>query len=130
MIKTTQGENAKAYPILMALGKQKVGVRLSLELYRLTNRMQEEWNFYCEKEQQIVQDCGGIILPNGTVSFPDDPANPKDPNRPHLKKFQQKRKELDELEVELDANPVDIRNDTALTISADEIRACLPFLTV
>ena len=130
MIKTTNGEIAKAYPVFLALGKQRVSVQLSLDLFRLSNRMQEYWNFYSEKEQQIVKDCGGIILPNGTVNFPDDPADPKDPNRPHLKQFQQKRKELDELEIELDATPVDIRNDTALTISADEIRACLPFLTV
>lgn len=130
MIKTTHGKIATAYPILMALCKQEVSIRVSRDLFHLTNRLQEDWDFYCKKEQEIVQSCGGIILPNGTVSFPDDPADPKDPNRPHLKQFQQKRKELDELEIEIDASPVDIRNDTALTISADEIRACLPFLTV
>ena len=98
MIKTTHGKMVAAFNALVR-NRQKVKGIDAKKLFHLKSAMREHFEFYAEQERNIVDELEGTITEDGMVLIPD---------KEKRKEYGRKRKELDEMECEIDTEPVTI----------------------
>lgn len=110
-IKTTQGKTLNAYKALNSMRK-KVKGKDALALFHLKRIVQENVEFHGEEEKRIIESCGGVLLPGGTVVI-EDPEKRME--------FLKAQAELREMECELKTEPVTLSLDNNQDITMEEI---------
>ena len=93
----------KAYSALGRLANMQLPVRDSRNLYMLSRQLEDAYSFELKQEKKLVEKYHGIIDNGGGVTFP---------NSDEAKKFGEEIAELNNLEVEIDFDPVVISCDS------------------
>ena len=87
----------KAYPVLAKLSDLKLPIKKARELYGMTKKMSEHFEFALNEEKKYIETYGGTLSENGTISF----ASPE-----KFAEFQEKLIELNESEVDWKENAI------------------------
>ena len=92
----------KAYSALGRLANMQLPVRDSRNLYMLSKQLDNAYNFELEQEKKLIEKYHGVLTGDGGVTFP---------NSDETKKFGEELAELNNLEVEVEFDPVVISCD-------------------
>ena len=99
MINVKQSDALNAFYAIRPLMRQRMSKQKALELYNLRLILQKQFDFQVEQEQNIIQELGGTVDEHGTVQ-----CGTKEKNL----EFQRQKQELFDLELQLEANEVDL----------------------
>lgn len=91
-MKTTNGRVLTAYSALVSI-RNKVKGKDALAMFYLKRKLQENVDFVAEEEQKLVTEHGGAVAPNGTIAIPE---------KEKWEAFLRERKELMDMEIEID----------------------------
>lgn len=89
----------RAYAALVKLVDYKLPVRKAFEIYKLTKAIEAQYQFAVSEERKYIDEFGGKINPDGTVSF-------ETPEK--FGAYQEKALALSEMDVEIDFTPVSL----------------------
>lgn len=118
MIKTTMNEAFNAYLTLSRI-RSKVKGMDALHLFHLKNMLQESVDFQNEEEGKLIEEAGGVITDNGTIIIAD----------PEKKKaYMKARKELAEMQTEVQTEPVKVNLERNPDITMEEIELLQGFV--
>lgn len=92
----------KAYSALGRLANMQMPVRDARNLYMLSKQLDDAYNFELEQERKLIEKYNGVLTGDGGVTFP---------NNDEAKKFGEELAELNNLDVEVDFDPVVIPCD-------------------
>ena len=109
-----QKEISKAYPIVMRLCSWKMPIAKSREIYKIAINMKEHFDFALNEEKKCVEEFGGVLNPDGTISFS---------SAENFSSFQSRVDELNESELEWEFKAVTLSESDMgnQLISAKEI---------
>lgn len=99
MINTTHGKALDAYAVLIKTAGILVDIRSARKLFELRKELQKSFEFYSERQNAIVAECGGTIAPDGLISFPEGADSLS---------YREKIGELNNLELEVNADVIEI----------------------
>lgn len=108
MIKTTHGKMVAAYNALIRIRQKAKGLDAK-NMFHLKTAMREHFEFYAEQERNNIEELGGTLTEDGMILIPD---------KEKRKEYGVKKKELDEMECEIEADPVmiDLNANPYLTL--------------
>ncbi len=120
MMKFSQKQIVKAYISLMHLSGASMPLGTALSLYQLRKKLEGTYQFCAEQEQVIIERYGGNNQ-NGSISFSDAES---------VAGAQADLKELNDMEVELDIEPVSVKVDDlhGLEVTLNDIDALNGFV--
>lgn len=95
----TQGKINQAYNALAKLVGFQFPVKKAFEIYKLTKIVETQYQFAVSEERKYIEEFGGKINPDGTVSF-------ETPEK--FGAYQEKALALSEMDVEIDFTPVSL----------------------
>lgn len=116
-MKTKQGKAVQAYVTLQMMGKKQINNFTAYKLYRLKKDLQQVVEFQSEQEEKLIQELGGTVE-NGQLNVPEG----KGPE------FNQKHRELEEMECEIDRDKITIWMKELPQISISEMEALDEFV--
>ncbi len=93
----TQFNVNRAYAALLRIADFKLPVKKAYELYKLTKAVEERYQFAVSEEKKYVDEFGGKINQDGTVSFEDTEK---------FGAFQDRVAELNEMTVDIEVTPI------------------------
>lgn len=112
-MKTTQKRAVAAYRALQEIGRQPFPVRDALRLLQAKKRLEMAWEFQLQEENKLIESYQPEVRDGKLImSYGKDDAEGK----ARAQEFMDKMKELQELEVEIEGEPVPVR------MPGDEIR--------
>lgn len=111
MITTTMDKTANAY-LALARIRSKVKGKEALHLFHLKNVLQENVSFLTEEEARLVGEHGGVITDTGAIIIADPEKRTA---------YQKARKELGEMECEVNADPVTVSLDRNEELTMEDI---------
>lgn len=111
MIQTTLGKVYNAYVTINQI-RNKVKGTDALHVFHMKNMLKEGVDFMAEEDARLVADAGGMVTDNGMVIIAD-----KEKRSEYLKA----RKDLDNQETEIQADPVVIMIDRCPDVTAEQI---------
>ena len=123
MIKVIQEEVLKAFEAVCKLSRLILPKQKAHELYDLKLLLKKQYDFEIEQELLIIENLGGTVLPDNSVKYSDDPTEQKAKED----EFRRQKKELYEVELELDFTPLDFTS-VPIQVSADDEGALRPFI--
>lgn len=92
----------KAYNALGRLANMQLPVRDSRNLYMLSKQLDDAYSFEVEQEKKLIEKYNGVLTGDGGVTFPSNDE---------AKKFSEDLAELNNLEVDVEFDPVVISCD-------------------
>ncbi len=122
MIRVTQRQVASGYKALMAIQGRPMETATAYRLFRLKKKLGQEFEFIQEEERKRLTEYGYDVTPEGRILYGED-------DEKHQRYIEEMEKVL-EMEVDVDAEPADLRGDETLKISLEEMEALEPFLVV
>lgn len=111
MIQTTLGKVYNAYVTINQI-RNKVKGTDALHVFHMKNMLKEGVDFMAEEDARLVADAGGMVTDNGMVIIAD-----KEKRSEYLKA----RKDLDNQETEIQADPVVIMIDRCPDVTEEQI---------
>ena len=118
MIKTNHGKAYAAFIALNGIRNSVKGID-ALHVFHMKNKLKESAEFLGEEEMRLVQECGGTVGENGTLTIPDAGKRMQ---------YISERKKLDELECEIDAEPVVIPIERCPDVTGEQIEMLAGFV--
>lgn len=118
-MKATQKQVLVAYIRLNRMATRPLNSLTAYKLYRVKKALEVPMEFQIEWERRIAGELGGEITEEGMPKFPDDKAK---------EEYDSRRKELLEMECEIDAEPAEIHMTELPNISIADIEALEPFI--
>ena len=112
-----QSKIVKAYRALAALAETDIPLRASYQIFLLKKILEPHYLFQAEKEKKMLDGLGGIVNKDGAIKFKQADA---------VNKFKNTIKELGDIDVEIDFEPVilDMNQMEDLKMKANDIE-CL-----
>lgn len=98
----TQYKVNKAYPALKRLAEFRFPVKKAREIYGVTKRAEEFFQFAVQEENKYITDFHGSFNPDGTITFE---------NQEDFGRFQEKLADLNNSEVEWDCETIVLTED-------------------
>ncbi len=92
----------RAYNALGRMANMQLPVRDSRNLYMLSKQLDDAYSFEVEQEKKLIEKYNGVLAGDGRVTFPNDDE---------AKKFSEELAELNDLEVDVEFDPVIISCD-------------------
>lgn len=111
MIQTTLGKVYNAYVTINQI-RNKVKGTDALHVFHLKNMLKEGVDFMAEEDARLVADAGGMVTDNGMVIIAD---------KEKRSEYLNARKNLDNQETEIQADPVVIMIDRCPDVTAEQI---------
>lgn len=107
----------KAYNALGRLADMQLPVRDSRNLYMLSKQLGDAYDFALQQEKKLIEKYNGVLTGDGGITFS---------NSDEMKKFSEELAELNNLEIDVEFDPVIISCDAmeGQRISPSDI-ACL-----
>lgn len=118
-MKTTQGKVTKAYIILSNIGARILPPNVAYSLYKVKCALKPTYDFYGEQEEKYIKELGGEITEIGGIVFPAKEKNAE---------FLEKRKELENMEVEIELEVPTIALNEMRETSIKELEALEGFV--
>lgn len=118
-MKATQKQVLAAYILLNRMSTKPLNSLTAYKLYRVKKALEDNVDFQCEQERKIAMELGGEITEEGLLNLPDGKAK---------EEYDSRRKELLEMECEIDAEPAEIHMTELPNISIADIEALEPFV--
>lgn len=103
-----------AYKVVSGMGQKSMQVQTALKLFRLKKALEPQFEFYREQETRLIKTNGGTISETGNVKFTDAEKQLT---------FLQERREMNEMEVDLETEPVKINCADLKEITVNELEA-------
>ena len=111
MIKTTMGKIYAAFLGINQIRNQVRGMD-ALHLFHLKNMLKESVDYMAEEDVRMVADAGGVITETGMVIIAD---------KEKQKEYVKARKELDDMETEIQTDPVVILISRCPDVTVEQI---------
>lgn len=112
-MKTTQKQAVAAYKALQEIGGQPFPVRDALRLLQAKKRLETAWEFQLQEENKLIGEFQPELRDGKLImSYGKDDAEGK----ARAREFMDRMRELQELEIEIDGEPIPVR------MPGDEIR--------
>ena len=111
MIKTTMGKIYAAFLGINQIRNQVRGMD-ALHLFHLKNMLKESVDYMAEEDVRMVTDAGGVITETGLVIIAD---------KEKQKEYVKARKELDDMETEIQTDPVVILISRCPDVTVEQI---------
>ena len=113
----------KAYPAIMRLCEFKLPIKKARQIYRISNKMREHFEFAVAEEQKCATSCHGEYNPDGTVKFS---------NQEDFIQFQTRMDELNNSELDWCDDPIvltdaDIGNQDILVSDIRDLEGFVVF---
>lgn len=118
MIKTTMGKVIGAYVALSRV-RNKVKGRTALDLFLLKSALQPSVDFASEEDQKLVMEHGGAVTQAGMVIIADKGKRAE---------FQKARDELNNMDCEIDTDPVCVDLEKNPDITMEDIEQLTGFV--
>ena len=118
MIKTTMDKAFNAF-ITLSKMRNKVKGMDALHLFHMKNVLMESVDFQNEEEVRLVEEHGGTITDNGTIIIAD---------KGKREAYQKARKELGEMECDVQTDPVKVSLERNPDITMEEIELLQDFV--
>jgi len=116
VIKAVEG-----YQALKRIGKNAFPYKTAKAMYDMRKLLENQFEFYQEQEKTLIEKYGGKPGEDGAVSFPDIL---------HKLGFLKERQEMDQSEIDLEITPVNVREDSLIEISPDDIEVLEGLVTI
>ena len=113
----TQLEAVKAFKVLMSIGQEKIPVGTAYKLFCKKRALQPVFDFQIEQERVIIDRYNAVADERGNIS----PKNPAD--RPAM---QSDLKALNQMECQIDIEPIEIEVPEGLKITVNDVEALEP----
>jgi len=108
----------KAYKALIKLGQQDLPIKLAFDLFKIKQALQPQWDFQLDEEKKLA--ASAKVNADGSVMFDTPEA---------AEKFEQKLKNLSDIDVDLKVTPAQIPlNTPGLKLSMEDIDALSTFV--
>lgn len=109
-----QGKIVNAYKALRELEQEKMPMKTAYKLYKLRKQLEKGFDFQREQEEKLLEDFGAKVLDGGLVQFQtvDD-----------RKAYEAQIAELNDMESDVEVNPVDMGLTDEVSITPDAIEA-------
>lgn len=117
-MKTTQIKVVGAYIALMKLADKPLNGKTAMALFRLKNKLSENWDFQRAEQEKYIKEFGGKVNDDGKVTFE---------SAEDAKAFDEKLSEISGLEVEVDVPKIEIEYEN-LELSMADIEALSAFV--
>lgn len=114
-----QSKIIAAYKALQTFSDAKLPTIIAYKLYKLKKALEPQYEFQGEQEQVIVEDTGAQVKPDGTVTFKDKQTQAD---------FFVKMKELANMEVDLDIQPIELSIDDLPRVSVNDLESLSDFI--
>ena len=111
MIKTTMGKIYAAFLGINQIRNQVRGMD-ALHLFHMKNMLKESVDYMAEEDVRMVTDAGGVITETGLVIIAD---------KEKQKEYVKARKELDDMETEIQTDPVVILISRCPDVTVEQI---------
>ena len=111
MIKTTLGNAYNAYVTINQIRNKVKGID-ALHVFHMKNMLKESVDFMAEEDARLVSESGGTVTETGMVIIAD---------KARRSEYLKARKELDDQETEIQAEPITIMIDRCPDVTAEQI---------
>ena len=107
-----QGKIIEAYRVIKNMAQESFPLPVAYSLYKIRKAMEPQADFQIEREKSLIEEFNGHPGENGMINFGESEV---------AKKFLEKIKELEEMEVEFDFEPVHIPLTENINITPNDI---------
>lgn len=114
-----QEKLVRAYMVLDKFAKISFPLSISNKIFLMKEKLQPQYDFQSQEETKCFNENKGIFNDQGKMTFP---------KIENYQAFENRMKELKDLDVDIEITPIEISIDDSIMITADEIKDLQGFI--